>query len=652
MDRNCETSANYSTTDDFSSGVLILMDGERDRNLLQSELEKELEVFVRPEALHDEGIGLIIADRRNLSARWEELLSLRKADQIFLPVLLLTKEQDRLEASSELWRGVDEMLQMPVGRRQLHLRVQMLLRARKYSQLSARRYRRLSEEMKAVERKKAAYERLFVASRDPIFLIGTSGNILKANPAAHRLVDCEENGLAGQSMAQFFQEPAQFDELQSTLREDESVEDVEAGMCRTDGSTFIGNISASMHAPNAEYGNACQLIIRDISDVKAYERDLIQARETAEEMNRLKSAFLANMSHEIRTPLASIIGYADLLLEQVPERLKTFIEVIHAAGERLLWTLDSVLSLAQLQSGSIEVRVEEVDVGALVRDIVERLAPEADRNELQLEFDEPVEPVIGRIDQNALTQIVSHLTHNAVKFTPEGSVKIDIGTVETNDGFFLSVSDTGIGIDDVIVPDLFQAFRQASTGKTRQYEGAGLGLTLTKELVELMDGSITVETEQGIGTSFMVEIPWAKSEDQPDRQTLHSAHEWGLEALPPNQRVLIVDDDPAVRGLLGEMLPQSYEVDTARKAEEAFAHCEKNPYDIVLLDINLKDTINGVEVHERLRDDVLPDALIVAITAYAQTGDGEHFHEIGFDGYVPKPFTKAVLFENLVQVMA
>ncbi len=654
MGRTSGTSGFSSFSHESHPTVLILIDGERDRELLRSQLEKDLDVAVGPAGLAEEDVALIIADRRNLSHHWDELVGRRaSSDELFLPVLLLSKETEQIDSSSRLWKVVDEVIQIPARRRQLNLRVKMLLRARKYSQISAHRYNRLRDQVEAVERQKEEYERLFLTSHDPIFLIQEEGSILKANPAAHRLVGCQEGALRGQSFSEFFCDPDRADDLCLLLQEEGSLDDVEAEMQRRDESVFIGNISASMYAHHTENGDesACQFIIRDISDTKAYEQQLIEARETAEEMNRLKSAFLANMSHEIRTPLASIIGYADLLDQQVPQELQPSVEVIHSSGQRLLRTLDSVLTLAKLQSGSMELRVEDVDVGELVHETIRDLRIEAERKELHFEFNEPDEPLVGRLDQDALVRIVSHLGHNAVKFTHEGAVEIDLETPDET-GFVLTITDTGIGIDEATVPQLFEAFRQASTGRAREYEGSGLGLTLTRELVDLLDGSIAVSSEPGEGTTFRITIPWARSDREEDSRTLHSAHEWGLNALPPNQRVLIVDDDPAVRGLIVEMLPASYEVDTAKRADEAISLTQEHAYDIVLLDINLRDSVNGVDIHRRFRQDkLLEDALIVAITAYAQTGDGEHFHELGFDGYVPKPFTRDVLYDNLVQVM-
>jgi PAS domain S-box-containing protein len=246
---------------------------------------------------------------------------------------------------------------------------------------------------------------------------------------------------------------------------------------------------------------------RDITQQKEYQQQLIQARHEAEEMSRLKSTFLANMSHEIRTPLTSIIGFAEILGDEVGAPHREPARLIQQSGRRLLRTLDGVLDLAQLESGSISVRRRALDGAAYLHDLVHQFQVRADRKGIALCTDVPDVPVQMDTDQNLLDRILSNLLSNAIKFTHEGSVVARLR--EADDHVTFEVEDTGIGIAPDFVPHLFKEFEQESSGIARNYEGVGLGLKLVKSATDLLGGTITVESEKGHGTWFAVQLPKA-----------------------------------------------------------------------------------------------------------------------------------------------
>ncbi len=229
------------------------------------------------------------------------------------------------------------------------------------------------------------------------------------------------------------------------------------------------------------------------------------ARERAEEMLRLKDAFLSNMSHELRTPLTGILGFAEVLAEEAPPDLQEPAAVIHRSARRLMDTLNSVLDLAQLEGGAVELRPEPLDVLAEAREAVALLAPVAGRAGLTLTVEGEVTPVA--LDRPALHRILNNLVGNALKFTEEGGVTVRVEPVPG--AVRLRVSDTGIGINEAFLPRLYGEFQQASTGLAREHEGNGLGLTITKRLVDLLGGTIAVESTVGEGTTFTVTLPAA-----------------------------------------------------------------------------------------------------------------------------------------------
>jgi PAS domain S-box-containing protein len=251
---------------------------------------------------------------------------------------------------------------------------------------------------------------------------------------------------------------------------------------------------------------------RDVTDRHAYEQQLRYARdeaeaarEEAESMNRLKSAFLANMSHEIRTPLTSILGFSEVLLDDVAEEHQHFMELIVRSGQRLMRTLNSVLDLARIEAGEMPLTPTAFDLATQMEAAIRLFEPTATREGLDLRFDRPNDPVTVHLDEGALDRIVDNLTSNAIKFTREGHVHVALHA--TDAVVQIDVADTGIGIGHAFLPHLFEAFKQESTGMGRSFEGTGLGLKIVHRLVTMMGGTIDVESAPGQGTTFSVRLP-------------------------------------------------------------------------------------------------------------------------------------------------
>jgi signal transduction histidine kinase len=239
---------------------------------------------------------------------------------------------------------------------------------------------------------------------------------------------------------------------------------------------------------------------------------LIEAKEEAERMNELKSAFLANMSHEIRTPLTSILGFADMIEEEAQHltgadaSLSRFARLIGESGRRLQNTLETVLNLSKLEAGEADLSVGRVDLSSEVDDLLQHFDPKAESARLTLHSSGPEHPVWAWVDQKAVRIVLRNLISNAIKFTEAGGSVFVRVRAET-DRPSVEVADTGIGMDPDQVPTLFDAFEQASTGMDRSHEGSGLGLTLARDLVEQMDGDLTVDTAKGEGTRMTVVFP-------------------------------------------------------------------------------------------------------------------------------------------------
>ncbi len=254
----------------------------------------------------------------------------------------------------------------------------------------------------------------------------------------------------------------------------------------------------------------------DVEAAHRHEAELVEAarvadrgRAEAEEAARMKSALLANLSHEIRTPLTSIIGFADILAEEPARRLprerEEYARLIGQGGRRLLETLTSVLDLAQIEAGRRPLHPTRVDVGGVVRDTADLLRPHAEAKGLAFGCHLPGAPVVVWTDAGALSRILTNLLSNAVKFTPTGEVRVELAAEA--DRVTVRVADTGVGMSETFLPVVFDDFRQESEGLTRQYEGNGLGLAITRGLVEMLGGTVTVESRRGEGSTFTVRLP-------------------------------------------------------------------------------------------------------------------------------------------------
>ncbi len=384
---------------------------------------------------------------------------------------------------------------------------------------------------------------------------------------------------------------------------------------------------------------------------------LIEAKNEAEEMSRLKSSFLANMSHEIRTPLTIMIGYAEALTEMVPEGVRAFAERIEQGGHRLLATLNSVLELSRIQAKELKLNLEEIDISEEVELASHLLNEMASAKGLDLKFERPEEVSLARIDKGSLQRIIDNLVGNAIKFTANGHVEMTVYEDATR--VYMTVEDTGIGIGQEFLPYLFDEFKQESTGEARSHEGSGLGLTITRQMVEMHGGRITVESEKGVGTKFTVWFPKIASSARKagprraaDRGPSASkrARDGGM---LPTRRALVLDDSLETRELIRFFLEPFFDMTIVESADAVFNSTWEATHDIVLLDINIGDEQwSGLDVMSVLRK--LPEyekTPIIAVTAYALPGDEQRFREAGFDGYLSKPFVKATLLGEIERLV-
>lgn len=407
-------------------------------------------------------------------------------------------------------------------------------------------------------------------------------------------------------------------------------------------------------------------IKEDISEKKKMIHELIIAKDKAEGMNRLKSNFLANMSHELRTPLNGILGYAEILTTLLEDAEQVeMVQGIYESGKRLSETLNFILDLSEAETGKMEAILKDIAVVPIIKESVHHFAIEASKKNLILETVVKDENIIAHLDGILLKRILHNLIDNAIKFTKEGTVKVEVGNENLKARgkskqppvFYIKVEDTGIGIPEDKIDLIWEEFRQVSEGISRNYEGPGLGLTISKKAVELMHGTITVASNYGAGSTFTVKfpaitIPSAKDENDNEDNNLNNIHAASTPGKSLSASVLYVEDDFINRNMVKLFLKDTCEVDTAEDGLAALKLLNEKKYDFFMIDINLGEGMNGLElVKEILKIPHYADTPIAAVTAYAMGKDKSESLNAGCTHYLAKPFRKKEMINLVTQVI-
>ncbi|MEP0546117.1 MAG: ATP-binding protein [Rhodothermales bacterium] len=353
------------------------------------------------------------------------------------------------------------------------------------------------------------FRRVFENVHDVLFEVDDRGRLTLLSPAWVRITGFGVEESLGRSFFEFIFEDDKhetYDRTQALFHRGEEVYDEVVRVRTAQGEVRWVAVRARLTYGPAGVASGAAGTLANVTDSFRVQAEQ-KARERAEELLRLKTSFLNNMSHELRTPLTGILGFAEVLAEEVTGEQAEFAQLIQTSATRLLGTVNSVLDLAQLEGSGLSLSPETLDVAAEVSEAVRLLCPLAEQKGIALSTCGAEATLAADMDPHALHRIVTNLVGNAIKFTDRGSVVVHVESVLGR--VLVVVEDTGIGIPEGVVHRMFEPFRQASEGLARKHEGNGLGLTITKQLVELMGGVITVESEVGLGTRFIVELPVA-----------------------------------------------------------------------------------------------------------------------------------------------
>lgn len=343
-----------------------------------------------------------------------------------------------------------------------------------------------------------------------LFRATKEGNIIYANQAFIRLFGLEKlsDFTDEESYKKFYADPKEFYRLRELVRHKGSFKNIEVQFVDINGKLFWGLASSNLTIDKE--GIFIDGTIRDISDIKHIREELEEAKERAEEMNKLKSNFLANMSHEIRTPINGILGLAEIIaMDTDLNQIHQYSKMIHESGNRLLNTITSILNLSRLEAEQGQFTVQRLDLIEYIVKTKDLFKILAERKNLKFEFKTNLNKLEIMADESMVNQVVNNLVGNAIKFTKSGKVTLELNCCELHSikMAVIEVSDTGIGIDTEFIPKLFNAFEQESTGTARAFEGSGLGLAICKKYIELLGGDILVESKKNVGSTFKAYIP-------------------------------------------------------------------------------------------------------------------------------------------------
>jgi PAS domain S-box-containing protein len=499
------------------------------------------------------------------------------------------------------------------------------------------------------------YTRSLIESNiDALMTTDPSGIITDVNKQMEALTGCTRDELIGAPFKSYFTDPERAEAGIKLVLSEKKVTDYELTACALDGKQTVVSYNATTFYDRGRTLQGVFAAARDVTEQKRVEAELQQARAVAETASQTKSDFLASMSHEIRTPLNAIIGIADLLAKTPlsPEQNK-YVQIFRRAGDSLLNLINDILDLSRVETSQIELERTGFSLSDLVEKVREVVAIRAHEKDLALVCEVASNVPNGLMgDPTRLRQVLLNLLGNAIKFTESGEVALrvtpDVDTAVPG-ALRFAISDTGIGIPGEKLDAVFERFTQADSSTTRRYGGSGLGLTISKRLVELMGGAIQVESCVGKGSVFSFTVPLEIWEGATQRTTVPVGA--GPDQPLPALDILLVEDSPDNRTITMAYLRDTpYRVEIAENGAVACEKFTAKHYDLVLMDRQMP-VMDGLTATRAIRAWELanqhPPTPIIALTASALKGDQEKCLAAGCTAYLTKPIKEEVLLQAI-----
>jgi len=491
------------------------------------------------------------------------------------------------------------------------------------------------------------YRRLFESAKDGILILDAeTGMIIDVNPYLINLLGFSEGQFIEKSIWDigFFKDivanQEKFLELQQMkyVRYDDLPLETASG--RKINVEFVSNVYSAAHK------KVIQCNIRDITERKKAEKELIKARDKAEESDRLKSAFLANMSHEIRTPMNGILGFAGFLKEPglSGAEQQEYIGIIEKSGLRMLNIINDLVCISKVEAGLMEINISAQNINEHIEYLFHFFRPEVEAKGMKLFMNKSLshEEAVVNTDHKKLLAILTNLVKNAIKYSDEGTISFGY---QIKNGFLqFLIEDSGLGIPLNRQEAIFERFVQADISDTRAFQGAGLGLAISKAFTEMLGGKIWVESKEGTGSSFYFNIPFSAANvitPAKENGAIHDVNPDGFLKL----KILIVEDDEVSDFLITKSVKNlSHSTLHARTGIEAIEVFKNNPdTDLILMDIKLPE-MDGYEASRQIRK-ISDKVVIIAQTAHGLSGDRIKSLQSGCNEYISKPLDQHLLIK-------
>jgi PAS domain S-box-containing protein len=517
---------------------------------------------------------------------------------------------------------------------------------------------------KALQESEEKFRMLFTSEKDAIALIDMdTGKILEVNPAWLELYGYTKAEALELTIADISAEPQKTKAAMEKVRREGSIQISERWHKNKNGKTFPVEISAGTFVWKGR--KVTSSIARDITERKETEEKLKKAQEIAEAGNRAKSEFLANMSHEIRTPLNAILGKAETLEEQIygplTERQLRALHIIEESGRHLLDLINDILDVSKIEAGKLELYIEEISVRSICQISLRMIKQMAHKKNITVHEDIDSSHERIQADERRLKQILVNLLSNAVKFTPEGGdVGLKFNVKEEDNLAIFEIWDKGIGISEEDARKLFEPFVQLDNRLSREQVGTGLGLSLVFRLTELHNGSVSLKSHVGKGSTFIICIPWK----QPDRVKQENSDTQFIEiqkqvVLPPNWKIepseyqiLLVEDNKSNIATIKDYLAEKgYHISVAENGIQAVEMAREIRPDLIIMDIQLPK-MDGLEATTLLKQsEKCKDIPIIALSALTMNGDKEKALNVGVDEYIVKPVSLKNLNGKVIKTL-
>lgn len=492
-----------------------------------------------------------------------------------------------------------------------------------------------------------------------VLIMFPEGVVIESNSNFFKMFGLKKSDVPSDALIQnlpIWKQTSDFTIIQQIIGEKSHIREYELDMKRKSSE----EVNAVITAKTIDlYGKKCLVtIFQDVTEKKKEAELLRKTKEAADEASRLKGEFLANMSHEIRTPMNSILGFSELLLTRIKDETnREYVKTILTSGRNLLTLLNDILDLSKIEAGKLELQYNPANFRELLQDVKQIFIIKANEKKIDLDYilDESI-PNYLVIDDTRLRQILLNLVGNAIKFTKKGFVHINAYPRKTSEkslDLVIEVSDSGIGIPKEQMNVIFEAFRQQDGQSQKVYGGTGLGLTITRRLVEMMNGYITLESEVNKGSTFRIFLPDIQIPNNSDIQEndkIDTPEIFDVEFC--GSTVLIVDDTDVNRQLIVEILKNhNLKLIQANNGKYAVEFAIQYKPDIIFMDIKMP-VMDGYEATRLIKANTdIQSIPVIALTASTMKSDEDKIQEIGFNGFIRKPLERKDLFETLVKYL-